>query len=46
LTNKTKAFGKSAREIFGVNYQRLANLKVKYDPDDIFGKFSDLLSDA
>jgi hypothetical protein len=46
LANKIKAFGRSAREIFGVHYQRLASLKVKYDSDDIFGKFSDFRSDA
>lgn len=34
-------FGLSAKELFGVNYERLATLKEKYDPRNLFRNFVD-----
>ncbi|KAL1985690.1 hypothetical protein VTN96DRAFT_7438 [Rasamsonia emersonii] len=34
--------GLSPKEIFGVNYERLVELKKKYDPDNLFRNFVDL----
>jgi FAD/FMN-containing dehydrogenase len=35
---------KSPKALYGVNYERLVELKKKYDPGNIFKRFVDLLS--
>jgi hypothetical protein len=37
-----QGFGRTGKEMFGVNYERLVNLKGKYDPENLFDKFVDL----
>jgi FAD/FMN-containing dehydrogenase len=39
---KTTGFGRTGKEMFGVNYERLVELKRKFDPENKFNKFVDL----
>jgi FAD/FMN-containing dehydrogenase len=36
-------FDSPAKELFGVNTERLVSLKKQYDPHNIFNKFANLL---
>lgn len=35
-------FGRTGKEMFGVNYDKLVELKRKYDPENMFNKLVDL----
>ena len=37
--------GKGPKILFGANYERLVELKKKYDPGNVFKEFIDLLED-
>jgi hypothetical protein len=42
LLNKSLGNEANPREIFGDNLPRLQNLKIKYDPGNVFRKWHDL----
>lgn len=39
---KIIGFGRTGKEMFGANYDRLVELKRKYDPENMFDKFAGL----
>ncbi|OKL63918.1 hypothetical protein UA08_00470 [Talaromyces atroroseus] len=42
-TDVSTGFGLGAKDLFGVNYDRLVDLKKKYDSENLFYKFFDIL---